>query len=64
MPVIVDTEKCIGSGNCVSTEPKVFDQRELDGIVVLLDESPSPEHLDAVRDAAEGCPAMAITVEE
>jgi ferredoxin len=61
---IVDTEKCIGSGSCVNADPDVFDQREEDGIVVLLDENPSPEHLEAVRNAAQICPAMAIVVEE
>jgi ferredoxin len=64
MRVIVDTEKCIASGSCVTADPDVFDQREEDGIVVLLNEHPSAEHLEAVRNAARVCPAMAIVVEE
>lgn len=64
MRVIIDTEKCIASGSCVTADPDVFDQREEDGIVVLLNESPSGEHLDAVRQAVQLCPAMAIAVEE
>jgi ferredoxin len=64
MRVIVDTEKCIGSGSCVTADPDVFDQREDDGSVILLAENPSLEHLDAVRKAERLCPAMAIVVEE
>ena len=64
MRVIVDTEKCIASGSCVTADPGVFDQREDDGIVILLNENPSPEHLESVRNAARVCPAMAIEVHE
>jgi ferredoxin len=44
--------------------PEVFDQREEDGIVVLLDETPAADLHAAVREAATVCPAAAITVEE
>jgi ferredoxin len=64
MRVIIDTDKCIASGSCVTADPAVFDQREDDGIVVLLSESPSDEHLESVKKAARLCPAMAIVVEE
>jgi ferredoxin len=64
MRVIVDTEKCIASGSCVMEDSAVFDQREEDGIVILLDPAPSPEHAEAVRRAAMLCPAVAITVQE
>jgi ferredoxin len=43
---------------------QVFDQRDEDGIVTLLNDSPPPEQHQAVRDAAEVCPALAITVME
>jgi ferredoxin len=64
MRVIVDLEKCIASGSCVTADPDVFDQREEDGVVLLLNESPSPEHRDSVMNAARVCPAMAIAVED
>jgi ferredoxin len=64
MHVIIDTDKCIASGSCVITAPAVFDQRDDDGIVVLLAERPAPEHADAVRSAAHKCPTLAITVSE
>jgi ferredoxin len=64
MRVIVDVEKCIASGSCVIADSDVFDQREEDGIVILLNDSPSAEHRDSVMNAARVCPAMAITVKD
>lgn len=60
----VDQDKCCGAGQCVLLAPEVFDQREEDGIVVLLDETPDDALHAAVREAASVCPAAAITVEE
>jgi ferredoxin len=64
LTVHIDQIKCIGAGQCVLASPQVFDQRDEDGIVVLLMDEP-PEYLSAsVRKAAKLCPALAITVEE
>ncbi|GHJ28755.1 MULTISPECIES: ferredoxin [Streptomyces] len=64
MRVEVDVPKCVASGQCVMIAPDVFDQREEDGIVVLLDEKP-PAALHAdVRESAVVCPAAAIRVVE
>jgi ferredoxin len=62
MQVIVDQDKCVASGQCVLSAGAVFDQRDDDGIVFLLDDSPPPELHDAVRRAAALCPAYAISV--
>jgi ferredoxin len=64
MRVIVDQTKCIASGQCVVAAGAVFDQRDDDGTVLLLDASPPPELHDAVRRAAALCPARAISVEQ
>lgn len=64
MKVVVDTEKCVAAGNCVAAAMDVFDQREEDGIVVLLDENPPPELAQDVRNAAAVCPALAIRIED
>jgi ferredoxin len=64
MRVEVDVPKCVGSGQCVLLAPDVFDQREEDGMVVLLDESPPVELHDAVREAAVVCPAAVIRLVE
>lgn len=64
MKVIVDQNKCVASGQCVLATPGVFDQREEDGIVVLLTETPPEDLADDVRQVVALCPAQAIWVEE
>lgn len=64
MKVIVGQGKCASSGNCVMQAPEIFDQRDEDGVVVLLNEYPSAEQADNARAAAAGCPALAIHIEE
>ena len=64
MKVTVDQDRCCGSGQCVLAAAEVFDQRDEDGIVVLLEHEPAPPLHDRVREAAGICPAAAITLEE
>lgn len=64
MKVEVDERRCCSAGNCAVLAPSVFGQREDTGTVVLLTPNPPAEHHDAVRDAADSCPGMAITVTE
>ncbi|MGW5100021.1 ferredoxin [Streptomyces sp. NPDC004100] len=58
--ISVDEDRCVAAGHCVVAAPEVFDQREEDGVVVLLDPRPSDAVHDAVREAALLCPAAAI----
>jgi len=58
--VDVDTERCVAAGHCVLLAPEVFDQRDEDGVVVLLEATPEPALHDAVRESAMMCPAAAI----
>jgi ferredoxin len=64
MRVIIDQDKCVASGQCVLAAADVFDQRDEDGIVVLLNATPPAQRADDVRRAATLCPARAITVED
>ena len=64
MKVTVGTDKCISSGQCVLAAPEVFDQRDEDGLVVLLNPSPPAELAVNVKQAATLCPAVAIIVED
>lgn len=64
MKVTVDQEKCVSSGQCVLNAGELFDQRDEDGVVVLLDDSPAPDQADNARRAAAACPALAIDIEE
>jgi ferredoxin len=62
MKVTVDTELCTAAGQCVLVAGKVFDQREEDGIVVLLQPEPPETEIEGVREAAMLCPTRAIEV--
>jgi ferredoxin len=64
MKVIVDQDKCISSGQCVLNASAVFDQRDEDGVVVLLEENPSEPEAQNVRNAVAACPAQVISIEE
>ncbi|MDW6057579.1 ferredoxin [Streptomyces sp. FXJ1.4098] len=64
MKVTVDQDKCCGAGSCVLAAPDIFDQRDEDGIVVLLAPQPAADQHVAVRDAAAVCPAAAIALSE
>jgi len=64
MKIIIDEDKCVAAGQCVSAAAEVFDQRDEDGVVVLLNSAPGPELADDVRQAAAVCPALAIRIEE
>jgi ferredoxin len=60
MHITIDEAKCCGAGQCVLAAPEVFDQRDEDGVVVLLDARPPADQHDNVRDAVAVCPAAAI----
>jgi len=64
MHITIDQSRCIGAGQCVLNAPDIFDQREDDGIVVLLVAEPRPDRQDDARRAARLCPADAITIHE
>jgi len=63
MRVIIDEDRCIAAGQCVVAAGAVFDQRDEDGVVILLDENPPDELSEDVRNAAQVCPASAIRIE-
>ncbi|SDM64666.1 ferredoxin [Allokutzneria albata] len=63
MKITVDQDRCCSAGTCVLVAPEVFDQREEDGVVVLLDAEPEAGLHAAVREAAGVCPAGAIELD-
>ena len=64
MHVRVDPDICICAGHCVLTVPEVFDQDDVTATVVLLQARPAEKLHASVREAAQLCPASAITFEE
>jgi ferredoxin len=63
MNVSLDQDKCIASGQCVLAAGDVFDQRDEDGIAVLLTAQPPAALAADVERAASICPARAITLQ-
>jgi len=64
MRISVEKDKCVGAGQCAMVAPAVFDQNEDDGVVIVLDESPGPEHAADVEEAVVLCPAQVILLHE
>lgn len=62
--VELDEPRCVASGQCVMSAPEVFDQRDEDGVAVVLDETPAEDLLDGVREAVAICPAAALRLVE
>ena len=63
MRIKADTGVCVGAGQCVLTEPTVFDQDD-DGIVSLLTTEPGEQVAGKVRDAVGLCPSQALAIVE
>lgn len=57
--VRINTETCMGSGNCAFWAPRAFDLDD-NGTAVVLD--PDAEAEEKVLAAATGCPTRSITV--
>lgn len=65
MKIDIDEARCIAAGNCVLASMDLFDQRDEDGVVIVLDESPEGATLQAeARQAAAVCPSNVITITE
>ena len=62
MHVSVDRERCVASGQCNLIAPEVFDQDDVEGLVVITDEHPDASYAGALHEAARICPAQVIKV--
>ncbi len=61
LTVAVDTEVCIGAGNCVEQAPAAF-ALNADGVAVLVD--PTAVADDDLLAAEASCPVAAIVITE
>jgi ferredoxin len=68
MKVTVDPAVCEANAVCVSLVPRVFsiheDEEGEDVLAVANDGGVPADLADAVRDAVDRCPKMALTLEE
>ena len=61
--VSIDSNMCIGSGQCVEMAPAVFTHDE-DGLGELLPGAEAGTLDEAVYEAARACPVQAILLDE
>ncbi|MFF0728288.1 ferredoxin [Streptomyces sp. NPDC004134] len=64
MQVETEVERCVASGMCTLLAPRVFDQDEATGEVVVLEQRPAEEQWEAVDEAVRSCPGQVIRFEE
>jgi ferredoxin len=62
--IVADRELCVGAGQCVLTEPQLFEQSDEDGRVRLLAEQPAADQTESARLATRLCPTRALSVLE
>jgi ferredoxin len=59
--IVVDRDRCIGSGNCSFYAPNTFDlDDEMKSVVI----DPTGDDAGDVRAAVEGCPVNAISIQD
>jgi ferredoxin len=58
--VLVDRERCVGSGTCEALAPELFEVGD-DGVVELLRPDPAGDDAE-VRDAVAACPTGALSL--
>lgn len=63
MKITIDSDKCIGSGNCENAANAVFALGD-DGLARVIDNDPDAGLARRVKGAALGCPTGAITITE
>jgi ferredoxin len=60
--VVVDRDRCVGSGTCEALAPDVFEVDD-DGVLVVRRETPGDGEQSDVRDAVNACPTRALTLD-
>ncbi len=63
MKVHINSEVCAGFGLCIGIAPETFELHD-DGYAIVLASDVKPEDEDAIRRAANQCPAQAIILVE
>jgi ferredoxin len=63
MRVLVDRATCEGNAMCMGVAPAVFQVKDDDSKVTILEESPPEDRRATVEDAVRACPTQALSVE-
>jgi ferredoxin len=59
--VLVDYERCVGSGSCEAFAPDVFEVGA-EGVVEVLQPEPDERLMPDVRNAVQACPTRALSL--
>jgi ferredoxin len=59
--ILVDRERCTGSGSCTFHAPETFDIDDAMKVVLIDGGGDSDE---AIRSAVESCPTRALTIQK
>jgi ferredoxin len=52
MRIIADIDRCVGAGQCVLTDPDIFELDDEEGVVSVLEPQPAGKAADRAREAA------------
>jgi ferredoxin len=63
MKILYDKDKCKLHAQCRGAAPELFSFAK-DGSLVILDENPPEELREALQDAVDACPDLAISIGE
>lgn len=64
LKLVIDLDRCAGTGVCVLTAPQVFDQSDENGKVFVQANANLEDHDRAVREAVANCPTRALSLKE
>ena len=64
MKIKIDKEKCLMSGECYYNHPELFKMDDDGAPVVLVDDVADAALRKHAEEAAEVCPAVAISLED
>lgn len=64
MRVEIDGDRCEGHARCLECAPEVFGYDDVTNKAFLRDGADLEAHRDAIEEAAQSCPEIAISLEE
>lgn len=62
--IVARQATCIGSGQCVFTDPDTFDQDDDGLVLVLKPQAVSDDEIAHARQAANICPSRSLSIVE
>ncbi|MFJ8017161.1 ferredoxin [Streptomyces sp. NPDC096339] len=63
MRITADTQRCLGAGQCVLSDPDRFDQSEEGTVLVLRARVDGADEAARARESVALCPSQALALE-